>query len=278
MIKNFVWPLILLVTYLIAGFIFNGQHIWMSLVVQITTIVISILYIKSKKYEKIFIGFITLILPFSVLILIITLFSKNFKIGWIYILMPSLLYFMTVFLYNKKQNYLLIGLLFIIPFITSIYILPNVVTFSLNQNEIKGQEFPNIEFVNENKKQITINSDKIVLLEFWNSKCGKCIKKFPDLEKLYLKYKKNKNVQIFSVNILLPNDDFEKVSQLVKDYDFPVLYAVTQNEIFSKLNFNYVPYCIILKNNKIRYAGVFRIDNDRIVGNTENEIEKLLNE
>ena len=278
MIKNFVWPLILLVTYLIAGFVFNGEHIRMSLIVQIITIVLSILYIKSKKHEKIFIGFITLILPFSVLNLIVTLFAKNFKIGWIYILMPTLLYFMTVFLYNKKQKYFLIGLLFIIPFITSIYILPNVITFSLNQNKIKGQEFPNIEFVNEHKKQITINSDKIVLLEFWNSKCGKCIKKFPDLEKLYLKYKRNKNVQIFSVNISLPNDNFEKVSQLVKDYDFPKLYAVSQNEIFSKLNFNYVPYCIILKNNKIRYAGVFRIDNDRIVGNTENEIEKLLNE
>lgn len=278
MIKNFMWPLILLVTYLIAGFAFNGEHIWMSLVVQISTIVISILYIKAKKYEKIFIGFISLILPFSVLILITTLFAKNLKIGWIYILMPSILYFMTVFLYNKRQNYLLIGLLFTLPFITSIYILPNIVTLSLNQNKIKGQQFPNIEFVNENKKQITINSNKIVLLEFWNSKCGICFKKFPDLEKLYLKYKRNKNVQIFSVNILLPSDNFEKVSQLVKDYDFPIIYAVSENEIFSKLNFNYVPYCIIIKNNKIRYAGVFRIDNDRIVGNTENEIEKLLNE
>lgn len=278
MIKNFIWSLILIVVYIIAIAVFNGEHIWMSLVVQIITIVISIFYIKTKKYEKIFIGFITLILPFSVLILITTLFSKNFKIGWIYILMPSLLYFMTVFLYNKKQNYLWIGLLFTLPFITSIYMLPNIVTFSLNQNKIKGQEFPNIEFINKNKKQITINSDKIVLLEFWNSKCGKCIKKFPDLEKLYLKYKRNKNVQIFSVNILLPSDNFEKVSQLVKDYDFPIIYAVSENEIFSKLNFNYVPYCIIIKNNKIRYAGVFRIDNDRIVGNTEDEIEKLLNE
>ena len=64
----------------------------------------------------------------------------------------------------------------------------------------------------------------------------------------------------------------------VKDYDFPTIYAVSENEIFSKWNFNYVPYCIILKNNKIRYTGVFRIDNDTIVGNTENEIEKLLNQ
>lgn len=73
------------------------------------------------------------------LILITTLFAKNLKIVWIYISMQSILYFMTVFYIEKK--YLWIGLLFIIPFITSIYLLPNIVTLSLNQNEIKGQEF-----------------------------------------------------------------------------------------------------------------------------------------
>ena len=277
--KDIICSISLTIIYIITSIVCEGEHMFMSLIVQISTILLSIYYMQSSKFKKYNKGFIILILPFSLLILVTCFFSKNFKIGWIYILMPCLLYYITVFSFGHKKYYFLTALLLTIPFITSFFLLPNIATSALSQNRLNEKQLPVLCLIDKSKKQIKINNSKIVILEFWTTNCGVCFKKFPDLEKLYLKYKKNKEVEILSVNILLPTDNFKKVTQLVEDlnYKFPTVYAESKNNVFQKLNFNYVPYYIILKNNKILYSGVFQIEDYLITGNPELEIEKLLN-
>ncbi|MCD0472626.1 TlpA disulfide reductase family protein [Flavobacterium sp. JAS] len=142
----------------------------------------------------------------------------------------------------------------------------------------KGTQFPNIKFVDNNRKSFKIENDKIILFDFWSTKCGICYEKFPDLERLYLKYKDNKDVQIYSVHVPYPQDNFSSTLELIEklNYKFPTLFAVSKNETMEKLNFNSFPYYIIIQNNKIVYSGFFETDEGIIVGNTEREIDRLL--
>ena len=56
---------------------------------------------------------------------------------------------------------------------------------------MNGVKMPNIELIDENGNQVELASikDKIVLVDFWASWCKPCLKAFPEMEKMYAKYK-----------------------------------------------------------------------------------------
>jgi len=81
------------------------------------------------------------------------------------------------------------------------------------------------DYSNNNVK-ISQYKDKIVVLDFWHSACGICFEKFPEVEKLYNKYKNNPNVQIYAVNWFLKDYDKDgDAFNIIKknNYSFPVL-------------------------------------------------------
>lgn len=69
--------------------------------------------------------------------------------------------------------------------------------------------------------------DKIVLFDFWNTTCGVCFIKFPDLERLYQKNKDHPRFVLQAVNIPLPQrDTIGKAFHMIdekKRYTFPVV-------------------------------------------------------
>ncbi len=271
-----IWSISLILVYMLSGIIFNGEHIWMSMTVQIATIIVTYLYIEINK-PKLISGFINIILPLITLLWIPSLFFGNsYRLVWIYLLMVPLLYVVTWLLHSRKLIFYLILLIF--PVITSLLIFPNLISYSQSLNIKTGTQFPNIKFVDSNRKSFKIEKDKIILLDFWSTKCGICYKKFPDLERLYHKYKDNKGIQIYSVHVPYPQDNFNSTVKLVKklNYKFPTLFAVSKNETMEKLNFNGFPHYIIIQNDKIVYSGFFQIDKDIIIGNSEREIDQLV--
>ena len=69
---------------------------------------------------------------------------------------------------------------------------------------------------------------KVVLLDFWDTHCGPCIKMMPHMEKLYSKYKSNPDVVFFIVNAGWQSIDEAKDFVSKNDYDLPFAYMMKQ--------------------------------------------------
>jgi len=66
---------------------------------------------------------------------------------------------------------------------------------------------------------------KVVVLDFWHTRCGVCFQKFPHLQKLYDKYKSNPLIEVLAVNNPLQTDSTGQAFAMLKqrNYSFPVL-------------------------------------------------------
>lgn len=97
--------------------------------------------------------------------------------------------------------------------------------------------------------------NKTVLLDFWNTSCGVCFRKFPILQKKYDELSENPDIVILAVNIELERDSamaaFEVLSS--KGYTFPNLKASKKmDSIFGIVVY---PTVLILQDNKIVFRG-----------------------
>ena len=98
---------------------------------------------------------------------------------------------------------------------------------------------------------------KFIVLDFWNTGCGVCFKKFPKLEHYYARYKYNPNVKFFAVNSPLRRDTVGQAAATIQKYGytFPVLYA--ENAVVnSAFNVHSFPTVIIIDSaQRIVYRG-----------------------
>ena len=98
---------------------------------------------------------------------------------------------------------------------------------------------------------------KFVVLDFWNTSCGVCFKKFPELQQYYAKYKTSSNVQFFAVNSPLRRDTVGQAAATMQryGYTFPVLYAENA-AVDSAFNVHSFPTVIIIDSaQRIVYRG-----------------------
>ena len=105
--------------------------------------------------------------------------------------------------------------------------------------------------------------------------------KFPDFERTYNKYKNNKNLEFYVVNVPIERrGKFENTIKILDSigYKFPKLYAKSSIEIEKQLHFNTFPHLIIIKNGKIRYDGMFETKSNTFIFSVESEIENLQKE
>lgn len=65
-----------------------------------------------------------------------------------------------------------------------------------------NEKAPEFEFATLDGEKINSDSLKgrIIVLDFWNTRCDACIKSMPQMEKFYKKYKNNKRLVIYCVN------------------------------------------------------------------------------
>lgn len=68
-------------------------------------------------------------------------------------------------------------------------------------------------------------ANKVVLLDFWNTSCGVCFQKFPQLQKFYEKHRSRSAIRILAVDIPLDDDKEGEAFKAIKDegYSFPVV-------------------------------------------------------
>ncbi|ARK10533.1 TlpA family protein disulfide reductase [Fibrivirga algicola] len=102
---------------------------------------------------------------------------------------------------------------------------------------------------------------QFVVLDFWNTSCVTCFKKFPKLQRFHTQYEHNSKVKFFAVNIPLSRDlPGQAVRAIRKDgYTFPVLLAESKS-LIDLFKVNSFPTVIILDpSQRIIYRGM--IDN-----------------
>lgn len=102
--------------------------------------------------------------------------------------------------------------------------------FGTFTGKVKEYDLPTkFEVFDENKSLITEKdfSNKIVLLDFWHTRCGVCFKKFPQVQAVYDKYKNDLSVMVLAINKPLEEDKPGEAFQVIKEkgYTFPVLIA-----------------------------------------------------
>jgi thiol-disulfide isomerase/thioredoxin len=72
---------------------------------------------------------------------------------------------------------------------------------------------------------------KIVLVDYWYTKCGVCFNRFPHVEAAYKKYKGDSSVSIYAVDKPIAEDKPGEAFRVIKEegYSFPVLIAVDED-------------------------------------------------
>ncbi len=99
--------------------------------------------------------------------------------------------------------------------------------------------------------------NKIVLLDFWFTRCGICFEKFPQVQGVYDKYKNDSSVMILAVNKPIeedkPNQAFDDIRQ--EGYGFPVV-VTTDEDLAEKFGVKGYPTTFVInRNGQIVYKG-----------------------
>ena len=279
-----VFKIILLLTvlsiiYNILGVIVWYQHRYLVFLMLIATFIISYFIFTKTALKYRFKVSLLFVLPFILLSFLSCLYYRDFSRGLPYIVFVPLSTYLAHLALKTSKIWISIFSFFLFTLI-SFFIFPNFFVYYHNHNAEKNILFTDIKLVNKKNQEITLNQNKIVVLDFWSTNCGICFEKFPDLQKTFTKFKDNKNVEIISVNVPIRNDKFEKTTTILDSigYTFPMLYAKSFDEVETNLKFNTFPHLIIIKEGRIRYDGYLITNDESKLYNIDDEINKLLDE
>ncbi|UPQ79967.1 TlpA family protein disulfide reductase [Flavobacterium azooxidireducens] len=161
---------------------------------------------------------------------------------------------------------------FIYSWFSATILMSNI--FSYNNYKKNYEKDIAINFYDSNKEVIEFDKNKIYVLDFWTTSCGICIEKFPDFDKLKKKYASNNNLEFYTVNVSLKNDDIERTKSFIenKKYSFHNLYLLSSADAI-KINVFEYPTIIIVKNNKIVYNGYPSYDRTVVFNNINDVID-----
>lgn len=160
---------------------------------------------------------------------------------------------------NKKLQYVI----YIIVFIVVIVLLNmgyEILIKKQNSKEIKDvnqitnkgekatQQAIDFTVYDENNNPVSLKDfkGKPIVINFWATWCGYCLREMPDFEQVYQEEKEN--VTFLMVNATDGiNETFEKASKYVKDkkYTFPVYYD-TKQEALTKYGISGFPTTIFI--------------------------------
>lgn len=96
-----------------------------------------------------------------------------------------------------------------------------------------GQQAPNFVWYDESGKQVSFSDvakGKPVLINFWATWCGPCIKEMPDLVALHEEYKA-KGALVIGISVDKDSDVLTLVSDFVKDKKVPYPIIIDNGEL-----------------------------------------------
>lgn len=121
-----------------------------------------------------------------------------------------------------------------------------------------GVEAPNFKVTAVDGKPIDLAQYKgnVIIINFWATWCDPCIQEFPNVKKMYSKFK-DKGVQYIGVSL---DDDIEDLRGFVKqvEVEWPQIFDAKrwQGAIPSLYHIQAIPTMVVLdRENKVRYVG-----------------------
>lgn len=152
--------------------------------------------------------------------------------------------------------------------------------------ELVNKPAPKFSFKTMDGKTISLSDlkGKVVVLDFWATWCGPCKASFPVLQKVYEKYKDNKNVVILAVNSRETTKGAEReklVKQFIKDnkYTFAVVFDNDDKEkaYIAQFGVEGIPTKIILdKEGTIQFKSVGFLNEQTMLDEMDAQFEILL--
>lgn len=118
-----------------------------------------------------------------------------------------------------------------------------------------------ISFIDENGNEVKLNSipQSYVILSFWNTTCGWCIEKIPQINKLFDRISHNPDMALYGVCVCYRDNDSDRATAILEKHkaDYPNLTMKGNKEILSKLNVSVYPTVLIvnIKTQRILYRG-----------------------
>lgn len=120
-----------------------------------------------------------------------------------------------------------------------------------------GDKLPNFSVTTLDGKEISLNEleGKVVLINFFATWCGPCMKELPEVQKQLWPKFKNENFAMVSIGREHTKDELEKWNQK-KAFTFPIA-PDPKREVYSKFASQYIPRNFIVdKTGKIIWQGV----------------------
>jgi thiol-disulfide isomerase/thioredoxin len=138
-------------------------------------------------------------------------------------------------------------------------------------HELLSKKLPTIELPSliDQDKIISLNSDKVTLIDFWEYWCGPCIASFPKIEKIKNKYSSELNV------IGITSDDPERSRKLAEAKGVTFQNVVGNKKINKTLDVRGWPTYLLIDKNGIVQKVFYGFSEDM---DMEKEIEKLISE
>lgn len=121
-----------------------------------------------------------------------------------------------------------------------------------------AQKLPNVTLKDLDGKSINIskynNSDKPIIVSFWATWCGPCVKELTAINEVYASWQKETGVELVAVSI----DDSRtkaRVKPQVKGKSWKYTVVLDENqELKRALNVGNVPYTMVLYKGKVVYS------------------------
>ena len=103
----------------------------------------------------------------------------------------------------------------------------------------------------ENEIKLDTIKSNYILLEFWNSSCGSCIKQFPQYQKLYDKYKNEILIRSVFVRYKDNENIFDGINCINKqECNFPIWSIDKNSSLLKVLEIKVYPTIIIINHDK----------------------------
>ena len=162
------------------------------------------------------------------------------------------------------------------PACTAFLVVSLMLFSSLTKAEEKATAAENFTLKNQHGKNIKLSElrGQVVLLTFWSSQCGTCIKQFSNLNKLHAQFSA-KDLSVLAINI---GDNFKKIKQIGKKFkpEFSLLFD-QHNTVSKAYDIDDLPtYFLINRDGNLQNK--FNAENLNDSKKTQVIIQGLLNE